>query len=533
MNGVELQCFFQLFFEFPYIIKLPTSVWPWTPGWWRLRENPMYFQCLLLREGAWRCIDCQFWEDWIMLDGKSLRNSYGWILRHSRIRMVLSASHSLEHVPIFICRLGNGKEMNGNVAFSPNACCPLPFLLFVVKAAGKHLAFPQRRWWWWRVIGALVISWWRWGCSNQVWKPIVVNMMVPLWTQTIICELERLTSYRYDVNPHAHSTHIHIHICQIFNVHHNASSFQDEPVHRRSLMPCTVCQRGTLGRKRPLHLGWHEAFYGSKLIAFVASLAASSMLIVSGWLSNMFKSHQWSWPTVARSKYIQGPRPCYCTCSMWFSLKKWQENTKMGMCCSQPQEPACCIIFFQNQSKITHRLVEFDPSEVLSHSVTILIFLKQLLFTKCYDVVWFCRSPSLPLMNLICSYSSQDLSVSGQRATQTEQGGSSSGSWRSYKLKLFLKGILGDILHRSCPIASSSCGSIRNDQLEGKSWGWWHRREGGWKGLTFDFLKHLMNLEKDLDFVRSFAVPAWHLLHFVHEPLSPPFPGEGRFKGCF
>ena len=47
----------------------------------------------------------------------------------------------------------------------------------------------------------------------------------------------------------------HIHICQMFNVRHNASSFQDEPVHRRSLMPCTVCQRGTLGRKHPLHLG--------------------------------------------------------------------------------------------------------------------------------------------------------------------------------------------------------------------------------------------------------------------------------------
>lgn len=125
----------------------------------------------------------------------------------------------------------------------------------------------------------------------------------------------------------------HIHICQMFNVRHNASSFQDEPVHRRSLMPCTVCQRGTLGRKRPLHLGWHEAFYGSKLIAFVASLAASSMLIVSQWLSNMFKSHQWSWPTVARSKYIQGPRPWYCMLlydivRTWFSLK-WQENTKM------------------------------------------------------------------------------------------------------------------------------------------------------------------------------------------------------------
>lgn len=441
MNGVELQCFFQLFFEFPYVIKLPTSVWPWTPGWWRLRENPMYFQCLLLREGAWRCIDCQFWEDWIMLDGKSLRNSYGWILRHSRIRMVLSASHSLEHVPIFICRLGNGKEMNGNVAFSPNACCPLPFLLFVVKAAGKHLAFPQRRWWWWRVIGALVISWWRWGCSNQVWKPIVVNMMVPLWTQTIICELERSTSYRYDVNPHAHSTHIHIHIYQIFNVHHNASSFQDEPVHRRSLMPCTVCQRGTLGRKRPLHLGWHEAFYGSKLIAFVASLAASSMLIVSGWLSNMFKSHQWSWPTVARSKHIQGPRPCYCTYSMWFSLKKWQENTKMGMCCSQPQEPACCIISsvfpesVQNHpsfgwiwsfwSVVTQRY-DFDLSQ------TIIVYKLQSI-TILYDFVvlphfhWWTLYVHIPTKNVIFL----TLSVSGQRATQTEQGGSSCevGKW--------------------------------------------------------------------------------------------------------
>ncbi len=140
--------FFQLSLSF-HRLSLRTSVWPGTPGGWRLRDNPMHFQCVLLREGAWRCIYCRSWEDSLMLD------HVGW--RRFRFEKLVWFN---------IAPLSNWDD--GNFAFSPKVLpfavrCPSPFLLFVVKAAGKHLAFPQRRWWWWRSL----VHWWGWSESNN------------------------------------------------------------------------------------------------------------------------------------------------------------------------------------------------------------------------------------------------------------------------------------------------------------------------------------------------------------------------------
>lgn len=172
--------------------------------------------------------------------------------------------------------------------------------------------------------------------------------------------------------------------------------------------------------------------------------------------------------------------------------------------------------------------VEFDPSDVLSRSVTILIFLKQLLFTKCYDFVWFCRSPSLPLVNIICSYSNQEcdfpdfISIRSKshpnRARRQQLR-----SWEVgveclyYKLKLFLKGIQEissieavQLLHRA--VDPSEMISLK---LEAKA----EDDDTAEKEVEKDWLLtfHMMNLEKDLDFVRSFAVPAWHWNDFTFE----------------
>lgn len=154
MNGAELQCFFDCFLSFHRLSSYLLAYDPEHQAGEDLEKIRCTFSVYFFEkepEGALTvdpgkigsCWMEKVWE--IRMAEYCATFELGWCCQLHIVWNVW-----------FICQLGNGKEMNGNLAFSPNACFPLPFLLFVVKAAGKHLAFPQRRWWWWRSL----VHWW-------------------------------------------------------------------------------------------------------------------------------------------------------------------------------------------------------------------------------------------------------------------------------------------------------------------------------------------------------------------------------------